>query len=255
MDTLDRLVENAESLVAAGYYNTSGSDARAPSFLESLGTPNQPSDVIAEIKFSSPTRRSGKSPKDFDHLLKSFAAMGPLGFSILAEPRVFGGGLDLVRHAARMGLPVLMKDIVVSPSQIEAASDGGASTILLIEALEARGHLRMPIQSLIDRAHDRGLDVVLETHTLEEWDAAIGTDADILGINNRDLGTMAVDLGTTNRILSSRRKDRPVISMSGVEGRAQVAAMRRAGADAVLVGTSIMSSPDPARTLGELLHG
>ena len=78
---------------------------------------------------------------------------------------------------------------------------------------------------------------------------------DILGINNRDLGTMGVDLDTTRTILSARHKDRPVIAMSGVETRDQVKSMRRAGADAVLVGTSIMAHPNPARKLEELENG
>ncbi|HYR81739.1 MAG TPA: nitronate monooxygenase, partial [Thermoplasmata archaeon] len=95
----------------------------------------------------------------------------------------------------------------------------------------------------------------LEVHTLEEWDAAVETPADILGINNRDLATMAIDLGTTPRILAKRVKDRPVIAMSGIETRGQVDTMLRAGADTVLIGTSIMHHDEPARKLQELQHG
>src|SRR2546427_12145684 len=108
---------------------------------------------------------------------------------------------------------------------------------------------------LIDEAHDRKVGVVLEGHTVEEWDAAVETPADILGINNRNLATMAIDLGTTPRILAERVKDRPVIAMSGIETRGQVDTMIRAGADAVLVGTSIMHHDEPARKLQELQHG
>jgi indole-3-glycerol phosphate synthase len=148
-----------------------------------------------------------------------------------------------------------MKDIVVDPRQIAAAASCGAGAVLLIETLVRRGRLHASRQALIEDAHSRGLDVVLEVHTLAEWDSAIESDSDILGINNRDLATMDLDRGTTTRILSERGKDRPVIAMSGIETRAQVDAMLLAGADAVLVGTSIMRHADPARKLQELRHG
>jgi len=188
-------------------------------------------------------------------LLAALVAVEPLGLSVLAEPRIFGGHLDFVRRAARTAFPVLMKDIIVDPRQIDAAAASGASAVLLIQTLATRGLLRMPVQTLIDRAHDRDMDVVLEVHTLDEWDAATATDADVLGINNRDLSTMDVDLGTTRRLLSSRPKDRPAIAMSGIDRRDQIDEMLHAGADAVLVGTSVMASPNPARKLGELVHG
>jgi len=255
MDGLERLVRNAERLVQEGYYETPGSTRRSPSFMECLWKAELPSRVIAEIKFASPSMRPRRAPDGFDGLLGSLVAARPLGLSVLSEPRIFGGDLEFVRRAAGTGLPVLMKDIVVDPVQIDAAAASGASAILLIQALDAKGWLARPMQSLADAAHDHDLDVVIEVHTAEEWDAATETDADILGINNRDLATMAVDLETTPRLLGSREKDRPVIAMSGVERREQVGAFLAAGADAVLVGTSIMTDPDPRRKLEELHHG
>src|SRR5216117_3835346 len=115
-------------------------------------------------------------------------------------------------RAARTGLPVLMKDVVIDSRQIDAAARCGASALLLIETLERGGHSHRRIDRLIDEAHDRKVEVVLEVHTLEEWDAAVETPADILGVNNRSLATLAIDLGTTPRILGERRKDRPVIT-------------------------------------------
>jgi len=255
MDELRRLVDNARALVADGYYRVSPSGIRSPSFLETIGTAEQPSDVIAEIKFSSPTMDSRRSSRDFERLLASLVGASPLGLSVLAEPRIFGGDLAFVRTAATKGLPVLMKDIVVAPGQVEAAAACGASTVLVIETLFTRGYLDGSSRGLIDEAHDRDLDVVLEAHTLADWEAALRTDADILGINNRDLSTMRLDPGTTRTLLAARPKDRPVISMSGIETRAHVEEMLRAGADSVLVGSSIMAHADPARKLEELLHG
>ncbi len=255
MDELRRLVENAQSLVKEGYYRVEGHAARSPSFLDVLGTAAQPSDIIAEIKFASPTSRRGKPAWAFSDLLDRFVAARPLGLSILAEPRIFGGGLAFLREAADKGLPVLMKDIVVDSAQVEAAAASGASAVLVIETLFARGLVSGSSQALIDAAHERDLEVVLEVHTLAEWDAAVKTDADILGINNRDLTSMEVELSTTASILSARHKDRPAIAMSGIDQRGEVEALLRAGADAVLVGSSIMAHPDPARKLEELIHG
>ena len=199
--------------------------------------------------------RSQKGVAQFDAILEGIVTAKPLGLSVVAEPRIFGGNIDFVSRAARTGLPVLMKDIVVDSRQVDAAALCGASAVLLIETLARRGHFHQGMQTLIDEAHDRKIGVVLEVHTLEEWDAAVETAADILGINNRNLATMSIDLGTTPRILADRVKDRPVIAMSGIETRGQVDTMLRAGADAVLVGTSIMHHDEPARKLQELQHG
>ena len=255
MDELERLVRNAESLLDEGYYDVRPSGARSPSLSGILRAAPRRSDVIAEIKFASPTIPLVRDPAEFDFLLARIAAANPLAVSILTEPRIFRGHLDLLRRAACTGLPVLMKDIIVDARQIAAAASSGAGAVLLIETLSRRGRLHAGRQALIEDAHARGLDVVLEVHTLAEWDSAIESDSDILGINNRDLATMDIDRGTTTRILSERVKDRPVIAMSGIETRADVDAMLRAGADAVLVGTSIMRHADPAGKLQELRHG
>ncbi len=255
MDELRRLVENAQALLQGGYYDTAMSTTQAPSFLDTLGTPDQPSDVIAEIKFASPAMPALLPVDRFRQILETYVEARPLGLSILAEPNIFCGSLDLVRQAASTGLPVLFKDIVIDPRQVEAAAACGASAVLVIQTLTTRGIPVTSPQALIDTAHDLDLDVVIEVHTLEDIDAALQTDADILGINRRDLTTMEVKVGTTANLLSARPKDRPVIAMSGIESRDQVDRMLRAGADAVLVGTSVMTDPDPRRKLQELLHG
>ncbi len=255
MDGLRRLVDNAHALLREGYYNVADGTPRAPSFLDTLGRPGQPSDVIAEIKLASPTMPAGLPADRFPQILKMFVEADPLGLSILAEPNVFRGSLAFVRQAAPLGLPVLFKDIVVDPRQVEAAAACGASAVLVIQTLATR---RLPVaspQQLIDLAHEVDLDVVIEVHTLEDLDAALRTDGDILGINSRDLSTMSIDPGTVAALLAARPKDRPVIAMSGIERREQVDALLRAGADAVLVGTSVVTDADPRHKLEELLHG
>ena len=255
MDELRRLVENAHALLRNGYYAVGDGAAHAPSFLDTLGTPDQPSHVIAEIKFASPSMPEGLPATRFAEVLKTYAEAGPLGLSILAEPNIFRGSLHFVRQAASTGLPVLFKDIVVDPRQVEAAARCGASAVLVIQTLATRGLVGTRPQTLIDVAHDLDLDVVLEVHTLEDLDEARRTDADILGINRRNLSTMEIEVGTAAALLAARPKDRPVIAMSGIERREQVEALLRAGADAVLVGTSVMTHPDPRKKLEELLHG
>ncbi len=255
MDELKRLVQNAHGLLREDYYSVTVTAPRAPSFLERLGTPDPPSDVVAEIKFASPSMPVRPSAERFHQILKMFVDAKPLGLSVLAEPHVFGGSLGYVRQAATTGLPVLFKDFVVDSRQIEAAAACGASAVLVIQTIATRGLPTTAPQRLIDAAHDLDLDVVLEVHSLEDLDSALETDADILGINNRDLSTMKVDLDTTAMLLSARPKDRPTIAMSGIERREQVDALLRAGADAVLVGTSVMTDADPAKKLEELLHG
>jgi len=108
------------------------------------------------------------------------------------------------------------------------------------------------IAGLIEQAHDLSLEVVLESHTLQEYEQARTTSADILAINNRDLHTLQLDLSVTGRILAAAGKDRPVIAASGVSSRLDVELLLAAGADAILVGTSLMQTSDPAGLLRSL---
>src|SRR5712691_8760959 len=123
MDTLERLVANTETLLKEGYYDVRGETDRSPSFLDAQ---TRTSDVVAELKFASPSMRSQKGVALFDAILEGIVTAKPLGLSVVAEPRIFGGNIDFVSRAARTGLPVLMKDIVVDSRQIDAAALCGA---------------------------------------------------------------------------------------------------------------------------------
>src|SRR5881396_1656892 len=135
MDELEHLVRNAEGLLAAGYYDVPPSGARSPSLSVALRAAPRRSDVIAEIKFASPTMRLERDPAEFDSILGRIVGANPLGLSILTEPRIFRGSLELLRRASSTGFPVLMKDIVVDSRQVAAAASCGAGAVLLIEAL------------------------------------------------------------------------------------------------------------------------
>src|SRR2546428_14051969 len=126
MDAHERLVANAETLLEEGYYDVRGETDRSPSFLDALGAPTRTSDVVAELKFASPSMRSQKDASQFDAILEGIVAAKPLGLSVVAEPRIFGGHNRFVSRAARTGLPLLLQDMGVHSRQRDAPAPCGA---------------------------------------------------------------------------------------------------------------------------------
>lgn len=252
VDHLRQLVENARGLVAGGYYAAEGDLSPGPSLLRALHS-STTFPVIAEVKLSSPSR-GDLSPHPPQRLVRDYLGAGAAALSVLTEPNRFKGSLDSLLLASNENAPVLMKDIVVSPEQVRAGATRGAGAILLIEGafdMHAGRRLR---DELIAYAHELNAEVVLEAGRREELDGIMGSDADVLGINQRDLRSLTVDPGMGARVLPELQRDgRPVVVMSGIDSREQVAALRDAGADAVLVGTSLSSSPDPGAKLRSLV--
>ena len=196
--------------------------------------------------------RAGSDPAA---VARAMAAGGACAVSVLTQPRLFGGSpaaLAAVR-AALPGMPVLMKDVVVDRRQIDAAAALGADCVLLMRSLFDGGHLS-GMGGLVSHAHSLGLEVLAEAHTASEFGGAAASEADLLGVNNRNLDTLEVDLGTTESVLSGAAGGgrggaagptdaggRPVVSESGICAPADIARLRAAGADAFLVGTGVMS--------------
>jgi len=148
-----------------------------------------------------------------------------------------------------------MKDIILSPVQVEAAASIGANVVLLIQALFNRGHCERDLSEMIVEAHSKNLEVLLETHNESEFCSAIATDADLVGINNRDLGTLNVDLNVTKRILENNSTHgKIVVSESGVHTPADIRFLRACGANACLIGSAIMASSDVAEKVKEFVH-
>ncbi|HKZ48127.1 MAG TPA: indole-3-glycerol-phosphate synthase [Thermoplasmata archaeon] len=254
MDQLAKLVDNARGLVARGYYRASASGVRAPSLREAIRKAERA--VIAEVKLASPAAGALGPEDGVGHLLEAYLRGGACALSVLTEPNVFHGSLEHLRLAVGSGIPVLMKDIVVHPEQVECAANLGASAVLLIERAFHGHGVPHSSRSLIARAHALGLEVVLEVHTGWEYESAKTSEADVIGINQRDLATMELDRDTAARILREHRKDRrPVIAMSGIATRGEVEALRAAGADAVLVGTALVTSADPEAAVRALVGG
>jgi indole-3-glycerol phosphate synthase len=202
--------------------------------------------IISEIKFASPSKGMIRKKSDLPIIAKAMEDAGVIGISILTEPNYFGGDLNYIAEVrSQSKLPILMKDFVLRQIQIDAAAKVGASVILLIQALYDRGYGRLPIAGMIDYAHSKGVEVLLEVHSSEEFQRALGSEADFIGINNRDLKSLDVDIQRTKLILNSySSEERIIVSESGVDTKADIAFLKACGAHAFLIGTSIMKAPD-----------
>jgi indole-3-glycerol phosphate synthase len=181
---------------------------------------------------------------------------GAVGISVLTKPKHFNGSLEALAQAREaVKLPILMKDIIIIPEQIEAASQLGANAVLLIEALFERGYCETSVDKMIAFAHARDLEVLLETHTEEEFQSAIETNADLVGINNRNLATLKIDLSITKRILEKHKNNgKMVISESGINTQADIRFLRESGARAFLIGSAIMSTDNIEQKVKEFVN-
>lgn len=206
--------------------------------------------VIAEVKRRSPS--VGAIDLDVDTAARAagYGEAGAAGISVLTEPDHFGGSLaDLaVARAAAPVTPILRKDFVVESSQLDAARAAGADAALLIAAL----HDPAALHALVEHAHAIGLEVLVEVHDERELERALATSAQLIGINNRDLRSFAVDLSVTERLAPLVPDDRLVVGESGVHTAADAGRLRQAGVDAVLVGESLMRAADAGELLRQL---
>ena len=206
--------------------------------------------VIAEVKRSSPSRGSLAEIEDPAALAADYEAGGASVISVLTETRRFGGTLqDLVDVRCAVDIPVLRKDFIVSSYQLWEARVHGADLVLLIvAALE-----QSPLVSLVERARSLGLTPLVECHTLEEVQRAVEAGADVVGINARNLRTLEVDRGVFARLAPHVPESAVCIAESGVRGPHDVLEYARAGADAVLVGESLVTGRDPRAAVRDLV--
>ena len=212
--------------------------------------------IIAEIKAASPSAGVIRTNVDPAAIAKSMERGGATALSVLTEPKQFSGSLEALTQARKaVKLPILMKDIILSPIQIQAATKLGANAVLLIKALFDRGYSDKTLEEMIAGAHMLGLEVLLETHTLSEFVSALQTDADLIGINNRNLATLKVDLNVTKTILQSiNPKNKVVVSESGINTAADVHFLRESGASAFLIGSAIMLSDNIEEKVREFVN-
>jgi indole-3-glycerol phosphate synthase len=205
--------------------------------------------VIAELKCASPTRGIIRGDVDIPSMAQAFVSVGCVALSILTEPHFFSGSVrDIPLVKDVVGVPVLRKDFIIDRRQIAETRALGADAVLLIAAVLGG---RLP--EFVDDACDEGLEPLVEVHTPADVEIARSTRADIIGINNRDLSTLAVDLSTT-RVLSPlvRSAGRIVVCESGVASAGDVRNLRPF-CDAFLIGASIMAHDTPEKKLEEFV--
>jgi indole-3-glycerol phosphate synthase len=248
-------------------------------FMAALRTPSRNTQhatrvaLIAEVKKASPS--AGIICKDFDpvRIAKEYEAAGANCLSVLTDERFFQGSLDYLRQIrAAVKLPLLRKDFIIDERQILEAIEWGADAILLIVAILDDERLKR-FHAL---AKSAGLAVLVEVHDETELERAMAMGADLIGVNNRDLKTFKVDLGTTERlaaILNRRTGVSPVshvkkengdrqdacpallVAESGIHTRADVERLAKCGAKAILVGESLMKGGDIRSKVRQLLAG
>ncbi len=206
--------------------------------------------VIAEVKRSSPSRGSLAAIDDPAALARDYEAGGAQAISVLTEQRRFAGSLaDLAAVRAAVDVPVLRKDFVVSSYQLWEARAFGADLILLIVAA-----LDQPaLVSLVERAASLGLTALVEVHDEQETDRALDAGAHVIGVNARNLKTMHVDRDTFARVAPRIPSHCVRIAESGVRGPLDLIAYAAAGADAVLVGESLVTGQDPRAAVHDLV--
>jgi indole-3-glycerol phosphate synthase len=197
--------------------------------------------VIAEIKRSSPSEGGIALGADVGEAARGYATGGAAAMSVLVAERDFGGSLaDLVAARAAAGLPALAKEFTVFPEQVAAQRVAGADAILVLLALVSDAEAARLIQT----AELLGMDALVEAHTAEEVERALGLEAAIVGVNARDLESLEVDHDRQLELLATLPKTVTRVAESGIASRADVEAAHAAGADAVLVGTSLMRRPE-----------
>ncbi|MFN2616717.1 MAG: indole-3-glycerol phosphate synthase TrpC [Thermoleophilaceae bacterium] len=216
-------------------------------FAEALSRPG--TSVIAEYKRRSPSAgpiREGASCAD---VVGAYERGGAAAISVLTEGAHFGGSLDDLSEArGASDLPLLRKDFTLDPYQLYEAKACGADAVLLVVAA-----LRPPeLGTLYGLARDLDLDALVEISRLEELEVALETDADVIGINNRDLEDFSVDLQRTFDLLADVPAGKTVVSESGIATREQVEELEGVGVDAVLIGEALMRAPDPEAAVREL---
>ncbi|HDJ05149.1 MAG TPA: indole-3-glycerol-phosphate synthase [Candidatus Bathyarchaeota archaeon] len=256
-DFLDILANDAIRSIEEGYYEVATSSVAPSLSLKESILKCERAPIISEVKFASPSMGTIRRDRDLKRIVKDMEEGGAAGISVLTEPKHFNGHINFIAEIrGQVDIPILMKDIVLSRKQIDAASRVGADAVLLIQALFDRGYCEMEMQSMIDYAHFKGLEVLLEVHTKKELRLALGMDADMIGINNRDLKTLKVDLKVTSLLLEKYHdfRGKVIVSESGINSPEDIRFLRRCGARAFLVGTSIMKASNVREKVKELVE-
>ncbi len=206
--------------------------------------------IIAEIKRASPSAGTLRDIFDPRSLAQDYAGGGAAAISVLTEEDYFQGALLYLRRArSYMALPVMRKDFLTDPYQIFQARLWRADAVLLIAAILEINQL----QDLLDLTHDLGMEALVETHDGDDMYKALSVGAPVIGINNRDLKTMQIDLAQTEKLAKLAPPETVLVSESGLHGREDIERLAQAGVDAVLIGTMLMKHDQPGTVLCKLI--
>lgn len=208
--------------------------------------------VIAEVKLASPSegRIRARRPGEVVRIARAYEEAGAAAVSVLCDRAGFGGSvLDLRRAARAVGLPVLFKEFVLDPVQLDVARAAGASMVLLL----VRALPGAALGELVRACFERGLEPVVEAADEREVERALETEARVVGVNARDLATFRVDPALAARAVQKIPENRVAVYMSGVTTPEDLSRVAQGRADAVLIGTALMRASDPGARLRELL--
>ena len=205
--------------------------------------------AIAEIKRRSPSAGELRPDADPTRIAPAYARAGAAAVSVLVDERFGGSWDDLRASRAASDVPLLAKGFFSTPDDLRTAKEAGADAVLLL----LRDLDDETVRALLAEADGVGLDTLVEAHDADELDRGVALGAPVLGVNARDLSTFAIDREAQLRLVASAPRDRVVIAESGIVSRAHGAAAELAGADAILVGSTLMRAPDPAAKLAELV--
>lgn len=251
---LRRLAGNSFKAIDDGAYETEHSFTHDALSLRRaiLSCPHAP--LITEVKFASPSHGKIREKASPGEIASTMVKSGAVALSILTQPYLFDGSIDyLAKVRKQVSVPLLMKDIIVSRIQIDAGKKVGADCILLIKSIFDRDLAEESMESLKDYSLKKGLDVLVEVHTESEFKDVLESKHQLVGINNRSLENLEVDITNTEKLISRHGKGKSlIISESGISKPSDVQYLRAAGADAFLVGTSIMARGDIASKVKEL---
>jgi indole-3-glycerol phosphate synthase len=249
MTILERILEkkkerlsSAKSGISLSELKSAVKDIEAPrDFITAITRGSNGIRLIAEIKKASPSKGLIKS--DFDHkkIASSYQDQNVDAISVLTEEDFFRGRLEFLQDVKNIAAcPVLRKDFIFDEYQLYETRANAADAVLLIAAILQRNQA----EEYLELARELGLSVLFEVHTFQELETALRTKAPVIGINNRNLKTLAIDLNTTLALKKQIPADRVIVSESGIKDREDVLRLEGAGVDAMLIGTSLMESGD-----------
>ena len=208
--------------------------------------------LIAEFKRRSPSAGEISASALVAEQVQAYERGGAAALSVLTDERHFGGSLDDLREArAACGMPIIRKDFIVDRYQLyEAAVNGADAVLLIVRALDDE-----QLRALYEEARAIDLDCLVEVHDAEELERALEADAEVIGINNRNLDEQRVDIATTFELMPDVPAGKTVVAESGISSRAELEELERVGVDAVLIGGALMSAADPEAKARELTGG